>query len=35
MLDMSDACVIPAGADYIIEAVAPCEVLEVTLPARV
>jgi mannose-6-phosphate isomerase-like protein (cupin superfamily) len=32
-LETDDVCVIPKGADYILEAAAPCEVLEVKLPA--
>ena len=31
-LEADDVCVIPKGADYIIDAAAPCEVLEVKLP---
>jgi mannose-6-phosphate isomerase-like protein (cupin superfamily) len=34
MLETDDTCVIPTGADFAIEAIAPCEVLEVALPAR-
>lgn len=34
MLETDDTCVIPGGADYAIEAITPCEVLEVALPAR-
>lgn len=33
-LETDDVCVIPTGADYVIEGIAPCEVLEVALPAR-
>jgi mannose-6-phosphate isomerase-like protein (cupin superfamily) len=33
-LGPDDACVIPAGAEYGLGAVAPCEVLEVAMPAR-
>ena len=34
ILDVDDACAIPAGADYRVTAMAACEVLEVALPAR-
>jgi mannose-6-phosphate isomerase-like protein (cupin superfamily) len=30
-LQIDDACVIPAGTNYIVDAVAPCEVLEVAM----
>jgi len=30
-LRADDACAIPAGADYVLDAVAPCEVLEVVM----
>lgn len=34
-LDTGDACVIPTGAHYTLDASAPCQILEVALPAKV
>ncbi len=33
-LEADDSCVIPAGADYVIDPVTPCEALEVAMPAE-